>query len=214
VGGDQDEGVQECILPRKEAIMGERAASTVYFETGGPENTERTLQLAKERQNELALEKVLVATTSGSTGALAADVFGGDNLIVVTHSTGFREPGIQELQDEHRQSMEKLGVTILTCQHAFGGVGRAVRKKFGTYEMEEIVAHTLRTVCQGFKVCEEMALMAADAGLADPSRPCLTIAGTNRGADTAIVLRPAHAQDYFDLRVLEIVCMPGGVWID
>ncbi len=194
--------------------MAERAVSTVYFKTSGPENTERTLQLARQRQKELGLEQVLVATTSGRTGALAADVFGGDNLVVVTHSTGFREPGVQELQEEYRRRMDDSGVTVLTCQHAFGGVGRAVRRKLDTYELEEIVAYVLRTVCQGFKVCQEMALMAADAGLVDPARPCIAIAGTGRGADTALILKPAHAQDYFDLRVLEIICMPGGVWTE
>jgi hypothetical protein len=192
--------------------MSERAASTVYFKTGGPENTERTLQLAKQRQTELGLEKVLVATTSGRTGVLAAEVFGSGNLIVVTHSTGFREPGVQELQEEHRHTMERLDVTMLTCQHAFGGVARAVRRKLQTYQLDEIIAYTLRTVCQGFKVCVEMAVMAADAGLVDPPKPCLAVAGTGRGADTALVIKPAHAQDFFDLRVLEIICMPGGVW--
>jgi hypothetical protein len=192
--------------------MSERESSVVYFRTPGDENTERTLHVARRRQLELGLETVLVATTTGSTGVLTGEVFKGTKVVAVTHSSGFREPGTQELLDKNRRVMEKLGVTVLTCQHAFGGVGRAVRKKLGTYELEEIVAYTLRTLCQGFKVCEEMALMAADAGLVHPSKPCLTIAGTGRGADTAIVLKPAHAQDYFDLRVLEIVCMPGGVW--
>jgi hypothetical protein len=192
--------------------MSERAESTVYFKTGGPENTDRTLQLAKQRQTELGLQKVLVATTSGKTGVAAADVFGSANLIVVTHSTGFREPGVQELQEEYRHTMERLGVSVLTCQHAFGGVARAVRRKLQTYQLDEIIAYTLRTVCQGFKVGVEMAVMASDAGLVDPSKPCLAVAGTGKGADTALVIRPAHAQDFFDLRVLEIVCMPGGVW--
>ena len=34
------------------------------------------------------------------------------------------------------------------------------------------------------------------------------IAGTGRGADTAVVLTPAHAQDLFELKVHEIVCKP------
>ncbi len=192
--------------------MSERESSVVYFRTPGSENTQRTLHLARRRQLELGLETVLVATTTGDTGILAGEVFKETKLVAVTHSSGFREPGTQELFDKKRKTMEELGVTVLTCQHAFGGVGRAVRKKLGTYELEEIVAYTLRTLCQGFKVCEEMALMAADAGFVDPSKPCLAIAGTGRGADTAIVMKPAHAQNYFDLRVLEIVCMPGGVW--
>jgi hypothetical protein len=100
------------------------------------------------------------------------------------------------------------GVKILTAQHAFGGVGRAVRKKLGTYEVDEIMAFTLRTFCQGIKVAAEICLMAADAGLVRTDEPVIAIAGTGSGADTAAVLKPSNAQTFFDLRFLEIVCMP------
>ena len=92
--------------------------------------------------------------------------------------------------------------------HAFGGVGRAVRKKLGTYEIEEIVAFTLRIFGQGMKVVAEIALMAADAGLVPGNEPVLAIAGTGRGADTAAILYPTHAQTFFDLKLVEIICMP------
>ncbi|MCK4364356.1 MAG: hypothetical protein KAW85_06105, partial [Candidatus Aminicenantes bacterium] len=97
---------------------------------------------------------------------------------------------------------------ILTCQHAFGGVGRAVRKKLGTYELEEIIAYTLRIFGEGTKVAVEIALMAADAGFISISEPCISVGGTGRGADTAILLKPAHAQNFFDLRIMEILAKP------
>jgi hypothetical protein len=61
-----------------------------------------------------------------------------------------------------------------------------------------------------------MALMAADAGLVRTDELVLAIAGTGRGADTAVVLKPANAQTFFDLRFLEIICMPapGHMWND
>jgi hypothetical protein len=135
-------------------------------------------------------------------------MFQGLDVVVVTHSTGFGEPDTQELTGGNRAAIEAAGAKILTCQHAFGGVGRAVRKKLGTYELEEIIAFTLRTFCEGIKVVAEMALMAADAGLVRTDEPVLAIAGTGRGADTAVVLKPANAQTFFDLRFLEIICMP------
>jgi hypothetical protein len=87
-------------------------------------------------------------------------------------------------------------------------VNRAVRKKLGTYLTDEIIAYTLRTFGEGTKVCAEIALMAADAGLISIGEPCITVAGTGRGADTAIVLSPANAQQFFDLRVMEILAKP------
>jgi len=166
------------------------------------------LELARSRADALGLRKVLVATTSGDTGLRATQALAGLDVIVVTHSAGFREPDVQELSDENRATIEAAGAEILTCQHALGGVGRAVRKKLGTYQMDEIIAFTLRTFCQGIKVCAEMALMAADAGLVRTTEPLIAIAGTGRGADTAVVIKPTNAQTFFDLQFLEIICMP------
>ena len=112
------------------------------------------------------------------------------------------------MSPEMREKLIKHGAKVLTCQHALGGVGRAVRKKLGTYQLEEIIAYTLRVFGEGTKVAVEMALMAADAGLISCQRPCLAIGGTGSGADTAILLRPAHAQNFFDLRIMEIIAKP------
>ena len=188
--------------------MSEIMVQGVYFEKHGRGNTERTLQIAKARAEELGIRTILVATTGGATGVRAAEEFRGFNVVVVTHSTGFNEPDVQELTEEHRRAMEAAGAKILTCQHAFGGVGRAVRKKLDTYELEEIIAYTLRIFGQGMKVACEIALMAADAGLVRTDEPAIAIAGTGEGADTALVLRPANAQTFFDMRIMEILCKP------
>ena len=87
-------------------------------------------------------------------------------------------------------------------------MGRAVRRKLGTYQVDEIMAYTLRTFGQGIKVAAELALMAADGGLARTDEPAIAIGGTGRGADTAVVLKPSNSMDFFDLRFLEIICMP------
>jgi hypothetical protein len=188
--------------------MQELIAPSTYFTQLGPANTARTLELARARAEALGIHKILVATTGGSTAVQAARALRGLEVIVVTHSTGFRGPDTQELTDENRRTIEAAGATILTCQHAFGGVGRAIRKKLGTYEVDEIIAYTLRTFCEGIKVAAEICLMAADAGLVRTDEPVIAIAGTGRGADTAAILKPANAQTFFDLRFLEIICMP------
>ena len=180
----------------------------LYFKKTGRENAQRTLEMAAKRADELGIKNIVVATTSGETGLLATKLFSGKNLVIVTHSTGFVKPDYQELLDESRKKIEEAGAKILTCQHGFGGVGRAVRKKLGTYELEEIVAYTLRIFGEGTKVAMEIAIMAADAGLIPTSKPCICVGGTSRGADTAVVLRPSNAQTFFDLRVMEILAKP------
>ena len=188
--------------------MTELVTQTTYFEQRGQDNTERTLKLAYARAQGLGLRTALVATTSGRTGVRAAQVLQGMDVIAVTHSTGFSAPNVQQLTAENRVAIEAAGGRILTCQHAFGGVNRAVRKKLNTYQLDEIIAYTLRLVCEGIKVVAEMALMAADAGLVRTDTPVMAIAGSGRGADTAAVLLPTNAQTFFDLKILEIVCRP------
>ena len=83
-----------------------------------------------------------------------------------------------------------------------------MRRKLGTYQLEEIVAFVLRSFCEGMKVACEITVMAADAGLVPSGEEIIAIGGTGRGADTAVVVRAANAQDFFDLRILEIICKP------
>jgi hypothetical protein len=61
---------------------------------------------------------------------------------------------------------------------------------------------------EGLKVAVEVAVMAADAGLIPTDREVIAVGGTGRGADTAIVLKAAHMNNFFDLEVREIIAKP------
>ncbi len=188
--------------------MSESTGGITYFERPGKHNMERTLQIARERAEQLGLRQVVIATTGGETGKRATEVFQGYHLVVVTHSTGSSEPNVQELTDENKEAILAGGARLLTCQHAFAGVNRAIRRKLNTYQVDEIIAYTLRIFGEGMKVACEITLMSADAGLIRTGEPVLAIGGTGRGADTAVILRGANADDFFDLRVNEILCKP------
>jgi hypothetical protein len=191
-----------------EFSSGEMVVPCVYFSQAGKENTQRTLEIAEKRAKELGIQTILVATTSGRTGLQAVEIFSGRNVVVVTHSTGFVKPDFQQIDPEVCDRIKKAGGKVLTCQHALGGVNRAVRRKLKTFELDEIIAFTLRLFGQGVKVAVEIALMASDAGLVSTQEPCISIGGTNQGADTAVLIKPAHAQDFFDLRIMEILAKP------
>jgi hypothetical protein len=188
--------------------MAERTVQTVYFDKAGPANTDRTLEIADSRAKELGIRTMIVATTEGDTGAKAAKRFKGLETVVVTHATGFKEPNLQRLTPENREAIEQNGGKVLTCMHAFAGINRAVRNKVETYQLDDIIALVLKTLGQGFKVCLEIAVMAADAGLVKVGEPCITISGTGKGADTAVVLTPVNAPNFLDIRIHEILCKP------
>ena len=181
---------------------------TVYFDNPGVENTEEVLRIAKARAEELGISTIVVATTVGDTAARAVEVFQGMKVIAVTHYTGMREPDFQELTDENRQKTESNGGIVLTTTHAFTGIDGAMRKKYKMYLLGDVIANTLRIFGQGMKVVPEIVLMAADAGLVRTDEEVISIAGTGRGADTAVVLKPVNTVDFFDLRIKEILCKP------
>ena len=181
---------------------------TVYFDEPGEANTNEALRIAKRRAKELGIKTIIVASTRGVVGAKAVQVFKGMKVVVVSHFTGMREPNAQELTDDNRRKIENKGGIVLTTAHAFSGIGGAMRKKFNMYLLGDIIANTLRVFGQGMKVVCEIALMAADAGLARTDEDVIVIGGSGRGADTVVVLKPVNSYDFFDLKVKEILCKP------
>jgi hypothetical protein len=181
----------------------------VYFTGPGPRNTGVVLDCVRRRAQQLKIKTVLVASVSGQTALKAREALDpATKLIAVSHVTGYAEPNKQEMPTEVRQELISKGVAVLTAQHAFGGVGRGIRKKLGTYQVDEIIAYTLRMFGNGTKVAIELALMAADAGLVETDQDVISVAGTIKGADTALVLRPANSADFLSLQVREIICKP------
>ncbi len=184
---------------------------TVYFETPGKQNTESVLELVKNYAHAEGIRDILVASTTGETGLKASRVLKGFNVVVVSHHVGFQEPGVWEMEEDNRKKILENGAKILTATHALSGVERAIRKKFETIMPLEIMAHTLRLFGEGTKVCVEITLMAADAGLIPTERAVIAIGGTGRGVDTALVIKSATASRFFDLEIREIIAKPRNI---
>jgi len=185
--------------------------SILYFEEPGEVNTAETLRVAKERADELGIRDIVVASTRGGTGVQAAEVFKGYNVVVIPHVTGLRDPGVQELSDEMVKKIREVGGIVHIAAHAFSGVSSAIQKKFTTVYPPTIIAQTLRLFGQGMKVVVEIAAMAADAGLVPVDKDVVVIAGSHVGADTAVIIKPAPAHNFFDMVVREIIAKPRSV---
>jgi hypothetical protein len=180
----------------------------VYFKEAGKQNTDTLLRLVKEYSEKANIKDVVVASTTGETGTKASRIFKGYNVIVVTHCFGFREPEKTELQEEHKREILANGAKIFTGTHALSSAERAIRKDFGTIQSLELIANTLRLMGEGTKVCVEITLMTADAGLIPVSKDVIAIAGTGGGADTALRIKPANASRFFDLKIKEVIAKP------
>lgn len=188
--------------------MSFKEEKTVYFESPGEQNTDVLLSVVKRYVDEKNIRDIVVASTRGLTGVKASEILKGYNVVIVTHHTGFREPGKNELKDEYRRKILANGARIFTGTHALSSVERAIRRRFGAVETLEIIANTLRLLGQGTKVCVEIVLMAADAGLISMDKDVVAVGGTGRGADTALLIKPANTSDFFNLKIKEIIAKP------
>jgi hypothetical protein len=107
-----------------------------------------------------------------------------------------------------RKKLNENGIKTLTTTHLLAGIDRSCRNKFGGIYPAEIAAYTLRMLGQGLKVSVEVGCMALDAGLIPHGTEIVSIGGTGHGLDTAVILLPAHSQNFFDTRIKEIICKP------
>jgi len=178
-----------------------------YFTQSG-NWTDHVFETCRKYAETNGIKDIVVASTTGETGARASKAFRGHNLVVVTHSAGFKEPGKVEIIDQQRKVIEENGGKVLIATHALSGVERAFRKKHNTVGPVEFIASALRIFGEGTKVCIEIAIMAADAGLISVDEDVICIAGTGNGADTAILMRPANSANFFDLKVRKYLCKP------
>lgn len=188
--------------------MNDIVCDTVYFGESGSGKTDETLRLAKERAEALGIRNIIVASYTGKTGAKASMIFKGYNLVIAAGVVGFREPNLNRMESDNRAIIERNGGKIFYSTHAFGTLGRAVHRKFGPIQIDEIIAHVLRLFSQGVKVGCEVSCMAADAGLIRTDEEAIAIGGSGGGADTAIVVKPSNTHTFFDMRVKEIICKP------
>ena len=182
--------------------------SIYYFENPGKQNTDKLVELVKQRKEELGIKNVVVASVSGETALKLREAMSDVDIVSITHHAGFKEKGKMEITEEDKSKLEEKDIIFYTGSHALSGVGRGISNKFGGATPVEIIAATLRMFGQGIKVCVEVTIMAADAGLIPVDSEIIAIGGTARGADAAVVLEPAHMNNFFDLKIKEIIAMP------
>ena len=182
----------------------------MFWDKPGKENTEKTVELALDKTLDKDLEHLVVASNEGDTVFKLLENEGTEdiNIVCVTHHVGFREDGFDEMSKETREELTAKGVQVYTGTHVLAGIDRTLRQQYGGLYPPEIVANTLRMLGQGVKVCVEIGIMALDAGLIPYGENVMAVGGTGRGADTAAVIRPGHSNNFFETKIVEIICRP------
>jgi len=129
----------------------------MHFNKPGTESTGETVRIAIQEAKERQISHVVAASNTGFTAfALAEEArkqgYGG-KLICVSHAYGFKENGKNDLADEDREKLEQQGVRVYTASHVLSGAERCLTHRFQGIYPVEIIAHALRMLSHGIKVC-------------------------------------------------------------
>lgn len=180
-----------------------------YFDKGGPEHTEACLKVVERLVGE-GYKNVVVASTGGKTGFRFTEGLQGKgvNLVVVTHSAGFKKPNELEFPEEMRKKITDLGAKVYTGTILTHSLETALTKEYQGIYPTILITQTLRRFSQGVKVAVEIVMEACDAGMLPEGEEVVAVGGTGRGADTVCLIKSAASKRFLDLKVLEILTKP------
>lgn len=187
------------------------AEQIVYFDRPGPQNTAEVIRAVSRRAGELGIGHIVVASTTGRTALKFHQGLKGSgaDLVCVSSHAGFSGGDRIGLNEATKKEMDGKGIKTLISSHILSGVGRSITNRFGGTTRVELIAHVLRLFgTEGIKVAVEISIMAADAGLVPTDREIIAAGGTRGGADTAIVLKAAHMNSFFEMEIREIIAKP------
>ena len=146
-----------------------------YFEDVRAENTGVTFKLVQERLRGSGIKKVVLASTTGATAQKAMEFFKGQavQLVVVPHQHDFYR-AVNPFPPELVKVLREAGHEV--------HFGTMLFHTDNLYESNAptLMANLLRCFSQGVKVCFEIVLMAADAGLLYRGEKVIAVAGTGR----------------------------------
>ncbi|HMK60430.1 MAG TPA: pyruvate kinase alpha/beta domain-containing protein [Dissulfurispiraceae bacterium] len=182
----------------------------VYFDKAGKENSAACLKLVKDELKHGGPKHIVVASTTGATGLMFSEALkhSGLNVVVVTHSAGFKGPNTFEVGNETIEQIRSAGAKIFTGTILTHSIETSLNARFNGIYPAMIIANSLRRFGEGAKVCCEIVMMAADAGLIPEGEEVIAVAGTGYGADTVMILKSAASKRFLELRVLEILAKP------
>ena len=186
--------------------------STFYFDVHGEVNTDKTVELARERAEQLGIEKIVVTSETGLSALKVLDALPGHEVIVVSSAAGTTVEGsvIGDL---------KIGIPDEGMLREL--TDRGARVVRGTDPFWNLSAHTeirdtpklgmkfYEALCGGLHVCMTGVLEATDAGHLVEGEEVIALAGSFVGLDTAIVAAAANSVNFFKaFEVREIICKP------
>lgn len=179
----------------------------VYFQRAGKHNTQETLELAKERGEELGVGTFVIASTWGFTARKALEIFADAEVTFV-----FVGENPADFPQDLRAAIEAEGHSTAFLHDL-------------NPDIPEEVDNAYRRFGEGMKVAAQCVAVAVDAGLVPKDAEVVAVGGTGPwafpeggGADTAIVMEAIGGAGYTERykpskkpvwrKIHEVVCKP------
>ena len=210
------------------------------FERPGPVNTDEVIEIVKAVSSKYGY--IVVASITGDCALKAAESITDKEVICVTCPQGmswevdkmdegpfatipelaqirsaWAEQGLTRvpmgITQANRQKLDNLKVKIVQGTIPFFGPSFSIRVHLHHITGLDLMAKTLELISTGTLVCLECVLMSVDAGVIPEGQEVLALAGTERGLDTAWVIRSSASANLFHpskgVRFIELLAKPG-----
>lgn len=193
---------------------------TYYFKFKGEINTDLTVEAAIRRAKELNVKSIVIASETGRSALRLLKAVKNAGLkikiVVVTHPPdktwgprgdiliGINHPRYRVI----KECLEKAGAFIVQGTRPFASAARSLGwdKALPDTLIDYLLGGLLG---QGVKVAIEAALMATDAGAIKRGEPVISMAGTYKGLDSAVLVKTTYSYYFLkEFEILEIIAKP------
>ena len=157
-----------------------------YFESAGKINLDKTLELVKRMSEELGIEDIVVASITGFTAEKAYEVL--KDMDVTLTIVGTER---NRFSSDVQQKLEEKGCNVCFSREI-------------SYDYPDLVKLAFRRFSQGVKVAVEIAMIAAQKDFVSTDEDVISVGKW----DTALIIKPATSDNFSNLKVRELICMP------
>jgi hypothetical protein len=157
-----------------------------YFKVAGKENIDKTLELVKRMAEEHGIKNVIVASITGFTAEKAFEVLK-DMDVTLTFVGTEKNRFASNLQ----KKLEEKGHHVCFSREV-------------SYDYPDSVKNAFRRFSAGVKVAVEIAMIAAQKGFISTEEDVICMGKW----DTALIIKPAKSDNFSELKVRELICMP------
>lgn len=210
------------------------------FDRPGPVNTDEVIEIVQTTSSKYRY--LVAASITGDSALRLSERIGDKEIICVTCPQGMNWeiekmsegpfatiPELEQVRsewarqgftrvpmgitEENKRRLDELRIKVVQGTIPLFGPTFSMRLHLRKTTDLDLMAKTLELISTGTLVCLECVLMSVDAGAIPEGERVIAVAGTERGLDTAWVIRASASHNLFHpskgVRFIELLAKPG-----